>query len=105
MIPVPTAVPPNGSSLQPIASLLKPANGELRLPRVSTELLAQTDWGRILQMRPSDLDDLIELSGFGGESAFCNLRIAGIKMLFDRFHAAMCIAVGITSLLDCPILT
>ena len=78
---------------------------KLGLMRIPAKFLPQPDRRRILQMRPADLHDSNQTV-----SAFClsvsaRCSSAGISDSLIAIAALMCIAVGITSLELCSMLT
>ena len=76
------------------------------LLRVAAEFLAEPDRRRIHQMGAADLDDVPELLRLFASSALLQVFPARATSTFFSCSAAlMCMAVGITSLLDCPMLT
>ena len=80
LIPVPSAVPPIGSSAS------EPAAGSIRRMPCSTwrgvarELLSQADRHRVLEVGPADLDDRVERPGPLGEPLL-QLRERGDELL------------------------
>ena len=75
------------------------------LAGVAAELLAEADRRGVHQVRAADLDDVVELRRPWPSSAACSLCSAGIRSPCRASTTATCIAVGITSLDDWPMLT
>ena len=63
-MPVPTAVPPSGSSARPLDAASMRSTPSFDLARVAAELLAEADRRGVLQMGAADLDDVVKLLGF-----------------------------------------
>ena len=60
--PVPTAVPPSGSSARRGLTAREPRRAVAHLRRVARELLPQADRHRVLQVGAADLHDVVELA-------------------------------------------
>ena len=97
--PVPTAVPPSGSSASARDRLLAAAPRSLHLARVAEELLTEPDRRRVLQVGAAGLDHRPQLVGLAPQRRLQDSQ-AGDGVLADQTAAATWIAVGITSLLD-----
>ena len=104
LMPVPTAVPPRGSSATRGSDGLEPLDAESHDRGVAAELLAEHHRGGVHQVRAAGLHDVVELLG---------LRLERRREVVQRRHqvarsprrAATWIEVGKVSLLDWLALT
>ena len=85
---------------------VQPPDAVLDLRGVAGELLPEPDRHRVLQVGPADLDDGVERRGLRVERARASRSQGGDQALLRSPPAAATwIAVGMTSLDDCPMLT
>ncbi len=84
LMPVPTAVPPAGSSSTASAARRRALDRQLQLPGKAADLLAQAQRRGVGQVRAADLEDLVPLGRPSEQASPGSRSSAGISALLDR---------------------
>ena len=105
LMPVPTAVPPSGSTHKPRQRVAQARDAVVDLRRVAAELLAQRDRRRVHQVRAARPSRRARTRAASCASAFTSFSAAGTSSSTIAVAAARCTADGNTSFDDCEAFT